>query len=169
MITIRVTHVVLHVTDNKVVPVRKIKGTVFTKFYITGTKILITGGKKVTQGFAPYLSSRSFTFQLILFDAKETNRIGYHEITLVGCRKVFAGNHSIGRYGTHLHIQKFLHLEAFFSWHHLVCTSASSIGSIVVAPFIKTDAVWIRAVVSMITDVVSTRIESEHTGRTRVQ
>ena len=107
-VTIGVSDIMLHMPDDHVAPVGYIKSTVFAKHGIGGTEVAISGNQQRLFRSSPdfaqgmfhghlflgrltsllvlvllhFSASKTVTVELIVFQTKETDRIGYEKILL---------------------------------------------------------------------------------------
>ena len=81
MIAIRITHIVLHVTDDRVAPIGDVHCTVTTHLDIGRAKSRIARNKNGLDFFGGYL--RTVVLHFMLENAQETDAITDQEVALV--------------------------------------------------------------------------------------
>ena len=158
-----VTHIVLHVADDDVLPVGHVHGAVAADFEIRRAEVAIFGRLDEVLGFRAAHVAVFIGLHRVLLDAEEADGVEDEEIALIFLGKVWAGNHAVGGHGAHRLAQQLLHAEtAAAVWAHLISAAAGAIGSEVVAPVVEADAMRVGAVVGMEGVLEGARVEPVH-------
>ncbi len=92
VVAVGIANVVLHVTDDGVVPVRNIQRAVFANDGVRGTKVAIFAIEQLKPGRSPDFAELSllavaFAIQVVLLDAQETDRVADQEIVAACLRE----------------------------------------------------------------------------------
>ena len=142
VVSVRVTHVVLHVSDQSVGPVGNVEGTVGTDFDICWAKVRVFRIQNRSHGCRSNVCSVVVDF--VLQDSEKSDAVANQEIVLVAIRKVAAGQTSGGRNGPPLLLKPLLIALAFANIYVRACSTRAVIGKLK-SPLIEEVAVRIRA------------------------
>ena len=115
MVTIRVTHVVLHMADDRIAPVGHVHRAVATHLDIRWAEVWIARYQNGLDLLGCNL--RTVVFDFMLQYAKETDAIADKEIALVLVWKLTAGKNAGGGHGPHSHLEPWFVANAFANIH----------------------------------------------------
>ena len=161
MVAAGVAEVVLHVADDRVLPVEHIQSAIAADFHIAWTKIAI----RRVENRLHFLRKEacSLLFELVLSHSLEPDHVGDQQITPIRFRKMLAVQNCDRRNRTN---SLFVKLARSPVTRHpdVVAGPACAIGRELVAPLVEGVAVWIRADREMKVDVKRDRIPFVDSG-----
>ena len=120
VVAVGVTDIVLHVTDDEVLPIGDVKGAIGTEDGVGGAEIFVIAFEEIVGWGAPDLAKaegfvaigEAFAVELVAFDAEVADGIEDEEILLEFFGEVFAGDDGVCGDRADLHFQELLHFEA---------------------------------------------------------
>ena len=154
LVAIRVTDVVLHVSDDDIVPVSHVERTVFTKDGIGRAEVFVTALHGLDGGSPPNLAElvlvgfKSIPVHLILLDAEIADGVAEDEVLLPVIREVHARNNGVGGHRANLFLYEGKHPESFAIGTDLIGTPTSSVVGVKVTPLVEAGPVRIGTVSS---------------------
>ena len=189
VVAIWVAYVVLHVADDDVVPVGDVERAIFAEDGIAGAEILVAAheqaagfvlgdsavglrdlhGEFRTGRFAPDAGFFRVTGQVVVLDAEEADDVADEEVALHVLGEVRAADDFARGDGAHFLLEQLIHFEAVAFGAHLVSATAGAVGGVLIAPGVKSDAVGVGRVVSVLRNGETARIEAIHGTRAGLQ
>ena len=160
IVAIGVADIVLHVSDNDVVPIRYIKGAVLADNGIRRSEILICAHEEISGWFAPDFPKFSFmsdgflvlastgylghlgaaiAVEIVTLDTEEADRIADEIVVLIVIWEMGAGKNFACRNGANFLRQHFAHGESGSVDVNLIRAPGCSVGCVVVAPTVEAD------------------------------
>ena len=120
VVAVGVTDIVLHVTDDEVLPIGDVEGAIGTEDGVGGAEIFVIAFEEIVGWGAPDLAKaegfvaigEAFAVELVAFDAEVADGIEDEEILLELFGEVFAGDDGISGDWADLHFEELLHFEA---------------------------------------------------------
>ena len=120
VVAVGVTDIVLHVTDDEVLPIGDVEGAIGTEDGVGGAEIFVIAFEEIVGWGAPDLAKaegfvaigEAFAVELVVFDAEVADGIEDEEILLELFGEVFAGDDGVCGDWADLHFQELLHFEA---------------------------------------------------------
>ena len=90
VVAIGIAGVVLHVTDDYVLPVRYVKGSIVSDLDIGGSEVSVLGGDEKVVDRGTLAVSVTIVGKCVLLDSEESDRVANQEVSIVGLGEVGA-------------------------------------------------------------------------------
>ena len=161
VIAVGVAHVVLHVTDESVVPVGNVQRAVTAHLDVARAKVGVTrddDGLHFAGG-----DVRAVVFELVRQHAEETDGVANEKVALVLRAKMRAAEDAAGGHGPHALLVKLLRRTHAAADVHVAAGAGRAVGGELKTPTVKGVAVRVRPDGEMKLDLEGARIETIHT------
>ena len=90
VVPIGIPNVVLHVTDDHILPIRDIERAILTELNVGRTEVFVLANQQVLDRLAPDIAGLGIPIELVLLKPEKADRVADQEIALQPIREVGA-------------------------------------------------------------------------------